>query len=258
MKKFFIVLLGLAAAAPLCAQSSERDSAMTAIQKLYNDGQYAQAELEARRLAESISADDSARIGPEKMIAFSLVALGRNSSARDHFLAILRIDPTFDLDPLLTSPKILASFLEAKSSVEAQRRPPEESAAHGGASRLSVPTFRVILFPGWEQLYEGRTTPGYVFAGAGAITLGGGITYEILRASARRDYLSARTTTDIQSKYETYNRYYKSENFFFLAFALAYVASEIDVFTAPSPVDIQIPSSVSAAHGMRISLSRAF
>ena len=258
MKKRLLPLVWLLATALAQSQVSERDSLLSAAQKLYNDGQYVQAELEARRLAESIPAEDTARIGPEKLIAFSLVALGRSASARDHFLAILKVDPMFDLDPLLTSPKILAAYLDAKSSLSMSQHPAGNQLTSRSDSPMTSPTFRTIVFPGWEQLYQGRTTSGYVFAGSGVVTLGTGIALDFLRASARKDYLAARASADIQSSYDTYNRYYKTEKYFFIAFGLVYLASEIDVFTPHSPVDVQLQSSVFPAEQTRLALTVRF
>jgi len=222
-----IVICGLASLA--FGQNAAPDSTLTAAEKLYNAGSYESAELTARHVMEEPNLSDSARIAAERIIAFSLVAQGTPSLAKDHFISILRLNSAYQLDPILTSPKILTVFNEAKlqfagttTSGSGDRRVIETGQAG--------PSFRSILFPGWEQCYVGRTGIGVPLLGAGFVTIGSGITFEILRSTARRDYLSATQPADIASKYTKYNRYYRIEAYSFIAFAAAYVASELEIF----------------------------
>ena len=110
-------------------------------------------------------------------------------------------------------------------------------------------TYRTILFPGWEQLHQDRTTAGAFFLGAGIATLGAGITFEFLRSSARRDYLSETHPSEINEKFEIYNRYYKAEIISFVAFAVVYAASEIDVFLNERELPLSIESNRSGIRG---------
>ena len=91
------------------------DSSLKQIEALYNSAQYVTAELEARRLYEEMDLTDSARVQIEKWVAFSLIAQGKSSIARERFVTLLSINPDFELDPVLTSPKILSVFYEAKT-----------------------------------------------------------------------------------------------------------------------------------------------
>jgi len=217
------------------AQSSI-DSALHQVASLYTSGAYPQAELEARRLLENGLASDSIHVLAEQWVAFALVAQGKPVLARGHFENILRRQSSYDLDPILTSPKILEVFHEARTVFRAKRLSEIDSTiiqANPSSARI---TFRTILFPGWEQWHQGRTTAGAVFLGAGVAALGAGITLEFLRSSARKEYLSATTPPDIEAKYQTYDRYSKAEVYAFAAFAVIYLASEIDVFTYDSPL----------------------
>jgi hypothetical protein len=196
---------------------------------------------------------DSIRIEAERIIAFSLVAQGKTDLAREHFELILSTNPSFSLDPILTSPKILTVFQEAKINAAA-RRPGTAEAKRGGQEGTNI-TFRAVLFPGWEQLYQGRSETGLILVGAGVLTLGSGMTFEILRAPARRDYLAATQPSDIASKYNTYNRYYRGEVYSFIAFAAVYVASEFDLFlNSDRSVDIQPAVSAAGGPGLVLSL----
>src|SRR3972149_4979998 len=84
------------------------DSTLGNIQALYEKGSYLSAEVESRRLLEGRLRRPSFRIAAEQSLAFCLVAQNNNSAAAGHFLAILELDSSYTLDPILTSPKILA------------------------------------------------------------------------------------------------------------------------------------------------------
>ncbi len=221
------------------AQDSIADSTLRTANRLYSFGAYDSAELAARRLMEQEPLSDSLHVEAERIIAFSLVAQGKPELAREHFGAILRINPRFQLDQLLTSPKILTVFQEAKlQSPEARRAERDDD---GGSSKGTGVTFRAVVFPGWEQYYRGQTVRGLAFVGAGAATLYSAVAFEILRAQARGDYLTATSPADIAAKYKTYNRYYQAEVYSFVAFAVVYIASELDVFLNP-PNTVQLHS----------------
>ena len=104
----------LVAVGTLRAQPAVRaDSLVALVRGLYEQGSYLSSEVEARRLLDNRSLPDSLKVRAEQYLAFSLVAQAKNAGAVDHFVTILRIDSTFTLDPILTSPKILSVFSEA-------------------------------------------------------------------------------------------------------------------------------------------------
>jgi hypothetical protein len=242
------VCLVLVAASRMTWAQSSIDSTLHMVEGLYASGAYAQAELEARRILENELTSDSVHIVAEQWIAFSLVAQGKPTLAREHFATILHFQPSYDLDPLLTSPKILGVFNEARSAFRAKQLVASDSSVAPETPHERGITFRTILFPGWEQWHQGRTTAGVVFLGAGVATLGAGITLEFLRSSAREEYLSATIPSDIEAKYQTYNRYAKAEVYAFAAFAIIYLASEIEVFTHDMPLTISFRPTEPASH----------
>lgn len=235
-----LTILAIILVTTLFAQRTANvDSTLKAIELLYNNARYGDAELESRRLSEEPSLTDLAKVQIEKWIAFSLIAQGKSSSARERFVQLLTLNPDFDLDPVLTSPKILTVFNDAKVIFLSRRRTQKDTvqSVHQTFGRV---TYRTVLFPGWEQLYQGRTTSGSIFLGAGVATLGAGITLEILRAKARDEYLNATIPSVISSKYNSYNSYRKAEIYSFIGFAVVYIASEIDVFTVSEKSSIAI------------------
>ena len=142
---FSIVIAG----AQTFAQSNSIDSTFLSIESLFESGSYVNAEVEARRLAEIHTLSDSVRVIAEKWIAFSLVAQGKSSLAGDHFALLLKLNPRFELDPILTSPKILAVFNETKSHLTVHVNPEMDTVAVRSFRQSMEVSFRTIIFPGW-------------------------------------------------------------------------------------------------------------
>jgi hypothetical protein len=254
-RTYGIVTMLFVLAAPFVQAQSSTDSVLVMVESLYASGAYANAELEARRLMEHPLLSDSVHVLAEQWIAFALVAQGKPILAKEHFTRILRRRPEHELDPVFTSPKILVVFNEARAAVRARRGSEIDSSSIRLVPDSHPITFRAMLFPGWEQLHQGRTTKGAIFFGAGVATIGTGIVMEFLRSSARNNYLSASTTDEIESRYQTYDRYYKAETFAFVAFAVVYLASEIDVFTSDSPVSLSSRTTRPANQGNSLTLA---
>jgi hypothetical protein len=86
------------------------------------------------------------------------------------------------------------------------------------------------MFPGWEQIHQGRSETGYWLMGVGIVSATTTVVCEVLRSNARAEYLKATTLPEISSKYNSYNSYRKAEYISFAAFAFTYLLSEADVF----------------------------
>lgn len=253
MMRFLFII-----AAVLCvvahASSQVRDSTLNEIELAYISGQYLSAELEARRLLETPGLRDSMKVQLEKWIAFSLIAQGKSGAAKDRFVAIFQLDESFDLDPILTSPKILFVFNEARSAFALRRRSDTlRTRQHFLGTAERQITYRTLLFPGWEQFHQGRTEAGYLFLGAGIISLTSGVVFEVLRSNARTEYLNAATISEISSTYNTYNTYRKRELYSFTAFAVVYLLSEVDVFLN-SGLSVEPSTAHNGTHILKFSL----
>ena len=81
--------------------------------KAYENGEY---QLSIDKLSEAISLleEDGKRIEAFKTMAFAYMAFLKREDATRQFCNILKLDPAFELDPIMTPPKILAVFREAK------------------------------------------------------------------------------------------------------------------------------------------------
>jgi tetratricopeptide (TPR) repeat protein len=243
---------------PLHAQIDSVRTALQTVESKYNSGAYLSAEIEARRLLEHAPLGDSAIVALHKYIACSLIAQGKPDIAREHFKSILAIDPDFSLDPVYTSPKILVVFNEAKQSFLSSRKILKNDFTPPLINNPHSITYRAIVFPGWEQVHAGRTTVGSLFLGAGLVTIAAEITFEFLRSSARQKYLASTDPTDIRSKYNLYNRYYKAEIASFAAFAVVYGASEIEIFAFDHSPSVSLQPAVSSVRGTTLTFAVRF
>jgi len=216
---------------PLQAQTTTYgDSSLILIRDLYEQGSYLSSEIEARRFLESRPISDSLKILAEQYLAFSLVAQGKNTLAIDHFVAILRIDSAFALHPTLTSPKILAVFDQAKQQFRSLKRSEPTTSPVGPLSQVRSPSFRTVLFPGWEQIHQGRDTKGYVLLAAGIVSLGSTLYLDIERRRTEDEYHAADTPELAATRYDRYNRYYRAEYYSLAAFLVVYLYSQFDAF----------------------------
>ncbi len=79
------------------------------------------AEVREQFDARSSAADSQSRVRLEIASATAYVALGRTDAALESLQRALIADPDLELDPALTSPKVLAVFRAARSRVSSPR-----------------------------------------------------------------------------------------------------------------------------------------
>jgi hypothetical protein len=209
------------------------DSSLAALRLLYDDGKYSNCEFEARRMLERKDLSDSIRVLAEQNLAFALVAQEQHDGAVEHFTTILLLAPSFDLDPVLTSPKIITVFNEAKLKYLSRQKRAVAEPRPAVSLPAAGPTWRTLVFPGWEQLHQGRTTAGIFFSTAGAAAVTAWIYCDVQRRDKHNSYLAANTSSLAASRYDDYNRYYKAEIYSVVAYVAIYLASQIDVILSP-------------------------
>ena len=79
----------------------------------YENGEY-QLCIDKLSKAIPLLKGEEERIDAFKTMAFAYMAFPRQQEARQQFCNILSLDPAFELDPVMTPPKILAVFQEAR------------------------------------------------------------------------------------------------------------------------------------------------
>lgn len=232
---FFVVLCFAFLNHAYCQAPAKQDSTLQAIDTLFTNGSYLSSELEARRLLEMPGISDSIKAQAEKYVAFSLVAQGKNDEATEHFISAMKYDSAFSLDPVLTSPKIMSVYRDAREQFrlrQLERPPKKEESLH---EIQNGPSFRALLFPGWEQIHQGKNVKGYALLGAGAVSLASTLYFDQVRKDKRSTYLAASTPAEASARYTDYNSAYKDENYSVALFGIVYLYSMLDAFVSLPP-----------------------
>ncbi|MBK6765482.1 MAG: hypothetical protein IPG71_03905 [bacterium] len=218
------------------AQSQPLDSLQRAAQAALDAGRSEEAQLTALRgLREAESVDDLAEVPFRVVLATIYVARDQGEFAFAEFRRILVINPAFEMDPVLTSPKIIEVFRNAKreymdrvlSQPEAYRLP--EANAKVAAS------WRSAVLPGWGQAYKQQKTKAAVFTVVQAITLGAFVAF-IFEADARKDeYLAVHEYGSplIEERYNDYRSAYRTRNLLGYLSLGVYLANYYDALYAP-------------------------
>ncbi|MCB0313561.1 MAG: hypothetical protein KDH84_09905, partial [Calditrichaeota bacterium] len=104
-----LTALLLAAALPLWGQEGESASLVERIEASYNDLNYEETDR-LLAIAEGAAGNfvPQERLLIWKYAAFRAVQRQQTEAAQDYFWKLLEIDPSFSLDPVTTSPKIIA------------------------------------------------------------------------------------------------------------------------------------------------------
>ncbi len=90
---------------------------IAALKPMYDNGEYIKLVATASQILGRGSLTGPQMIGVYQFLAFGYVALDRNELGLKYFKMALKIQPTMDLSPITTSPKILAIFNKAKKTV---------------------------------------------------------------------------------------------------------------------------------------------
>jgi predicted Zn-dependent protease len=212
------------------------DSLRQVAQSAFDEGRFEEAELSALRgLREAESIDDLAEIPFRVVLGSVYVARNQTGFALAEFRRVIAINPAFDLDPVLTSPKILEVFGQAKreyieqvlSQPEAYRLP-ESDAKHQAS-------WRSALLPGWGQQYKQHKVKGAVFSLAQVVTLAAFVAMAIETSNRKDDYLSLHEydPARLDDRYNSYQSAYRTRNILGYVTLAVYLANYYDALYAP-------------------------
>jgi len=196
---------------------AQRENPMNAVIKSYEQGYYQEViSIAGKALEDTIGLSPEDIIYYRTYLAFSLVAMGEDESAKVYFKQMLAARPKLELNPEFVSPKIIEVFKRAqieylKASATAGQT--TNFMFEKGRPNKFQGAWRSSLWPGWGQSVRGDPKKGRVLklgavgitAGTAAVMLGTYITHQ--------RYLDAVDPGDIEDKYNSYNRWYKVRNF---------------------------------------------
>lgn len=211
----FIIVIAVAYNATASAQPTVTDSLIRAAQEAYDDGHFDQAELAAMRgLQETEFTDDLEKLPFHLLLGQIYVARDQNDFAMREFTRVVSINPAYNLDPVLTSPKILEVFKQARRSyMDRVMSEPAIYRMPQADVRLSA-SWRSLLLPGWGQIYKQQKIKASVIIAAQVLSLAALVVMQAETERRHDDYLAIRDYQDpaIEDRYQDYRRAYRFRN----------------------------------------------
>jgi len=241
IKYFFTILFIALFGITVSAQQGKKT--LHDLKNKFEAFQYPDVVREADSLLQNDPAlSDSTRIDLYRMKGISLYTMNKSGEAKQSFVEILKLNPSFMLDSSNTSPKIISFFNKvkvniadslAKQKIESskidtlyltKKIPDVEHEA-----RLRQAVLRSVLLPGLGHLYLGKNNKGWVLTSIGALSLGASIYYAIDSNSKEKKYLDETNPSLIPSLYSKYNTSYKMRNISIITFAAVWLYSQLDL-----------------------------
>lgn len=227
-------MLGIILCSTAFAQSL--DSLRIAAQTAVDEGRFDEAELTALRgLRTAEAIDDLAEIPFRVVLATIYVARDQTGFALAEFRRIVAINPAFEMDPVLTSPKVLGVFGQAKREyVEHVMSQPESYRLPEADAKLSA-SWRSALLPGWGQYYKQQRVKATVFGVVQAATLAAFVAYALETNKRKNEYLDIHEygTPLIDERYNDYRAAYRTRNILGYLTLGVYLANYYDALYAP-------------------------
>lgn len=186
------------------------------------------------------------------------------------FLSILEMNPSHQLDPVRTSPKIRTYFEEIRRDFLAKKRLAEQNRSrrqeqidslqtaieNRSFARVRGAMIRSIVLPGWGHLHSGKRNKGWTLTALSLGSVGLGTWFSIETASRENDYLNETNPALIQPKYNSFNDAYQMRNSIYLTFAALWIYSQIDLFYFSSDRNTAVPFKKSLTYVPAVSLTR--
>jgi len=176
-----------------------------------------------------------------RMKAISHYSLSDMPNALKSLIAILKINPGYQLDQMVNSPKIIAYFEEIRKNFFERNKKDEQEipvvkseikektglpgSISGGTK---MPQIYSLFMPGLGHLAIKPSTKGWALFGSGVLTLGLSVYYIVDVNRKEETYLQATNKIEIEQKYNRYNSAYKRRNLTVAAFAAIWLYSQID------------------------------
>jgi tetratricopeptide (TPR) repeat protein len=151
---------------------------------------------------------------------------GDQLRTEEYFLRILEINPTFTLDPVSMSPKMVSLFQTTKVEY-LEKITLRLSQLEKDITYNPVP-WRSLVFPGWEQWHRNYRLKGSLWAVAGTACLIGTLQAVIRTQNKKMSYQEAKSPEEVNALYRDYNHLYKSQFYWSYAYLTIWLASHLD------------------------------
>ncbi len=237
---YFALLIFFINASMSFSQTIHSEKIIQEIIDAYNNFDYQNAEKKA--LA---ALDNYSNFSPEQLLtiheylAFINFTKKNYENAKNHFRSALTLNPDLTLSPRIASPKIIDFFNEVKQQTITN------NVSDGFIRYVYVPdrrfnaAYRSALLPGWGQNYKGEHLKGRVLLSLWTANIVGILFFHYKQAQAHQDYLDETAINRIESKYNTYNRYFKTRNALLLSASLIWIYSYLDALITKEKLPTQ-------------------
>ncbi len=178
-----------------------------------------------------------------RMKGISHFSLSEDEAAKSSFVEILKIDTSFVLDSLKTSPKIVTFFNNVKMAYKQQAaekvsqqivridtvfvtNPSKVNQIENG---IKTSVLLSLVYPGAGHLYDGQKVKGWTLTALTTITLASSIYFFIDSNKKKNTYLDEKNPAKFDSRYSDYNKSYKYKNYSLVAFGVVWLYSQLDL-----------------------------
>jgi len=245
VRRPLILVLGLLLSisiAPVVVQAqTSNERIIEDIRSAYDGLDYAIAET---RINEALR--DYERFLPQELseihVLYALVLFtqSKQPEAEDQLGLAVQLNPSLELDPLDTPPRLYEAFEEIKERYTdnpAQISSPQDVRYLLVYDPRANAALRSMVVPGWGQLYKGEKRKGIVLASLWGITASGSIIAHISRNQAQDHYRASETQAQTQSRFRSFSTWHKVRNNLMLAAAGIWVYSYIDAIVVGGPIE---------------------
>ncbi|NIA30817.1 MAG: hypothetical protein GWP06_13005 [Actinobacteria bacterium] len=234
----FVVILGFAVFSTAASAQTRSVEIEIMQQHLVNFEYDSVVTMAEKMLADKSSFSVKELLEIYRMKAIAHYSLLEMNAALNSFVEILKINPDYSLDPVRTSPKIVKFFNEIKSNFRQKTSPPETiQPVKTDTVKLIMDTgsvyrntlIRSMLLPGWGHLYLQSRKKGWFLSVLSTAALGSAIYYIFDSRDKQKAYLNEIYPSNMDIRYNAYNRSYKTRNILISTYALLWLYSQTDI-----------------------------
>jgi hypothetical protein len=223
--------------------NSYKDS-LKSIQKKFENFEYGEVIKEANKLLinrnQMLTSDLFEVL---RMKGISHFSLSEDEPAKNSFLEILKIDTSYVLDSLKTSPKIISFFNNVKKTYLGQlsNKTAQEVLRIDTVyvtdplkvqqieNSLKTSAMLSIIYPGVGHLYDGQKTKGWVLTSLTTIAVASSAYFYFDANKKKTRYLDEKNPAYFDSRYSDYNKSYKFRNYSIIALGVVWLYSQLDL-----------------------------
>jgi len=232
LKKIFLFIILFSVT--ICAQTNYL---IKQIENAYQTNQYELTlKLTKKLLVKKITKKSREKINEIRAVCF--YSIGKKDSAKISFINLLKANENYKPNSQLVSPKIVAFFNIIKTDFERiitkkkNRITQLKIDSHKQEIQQSkiVKTIAYsIIFPGIGQVITKQKIKGIILIAVSTTLLGFSIYYTLKTDQFRINYLSESDRVLIGTKYNAYNKFFKTRNLFYISYGLVWLFTQIDL-----------------------------